>query len=43
MERLMREVEERSGKVVVISVEHEAGQKLLGLGGVGALLRFPIG
>ena len=42
LEKLMREVEERGGTVVVISIEHEAGQKLLGLGGVAALLRFSI-
>ena len=43
LEGLMRLVEEKGGKVVVVSVEHEAGQKLLALGGVAALLRFPVG
>jgi len=43
LEKLMRGVEEKSGKTMVVSVEHEAGQKLLALGGVAALLRFPIG
>lgn len=43
LEKLMRGVEEKGGKVIVVSVEHEAGQKLLGLGGVVALLRFPTG
>ncbi|MFQ6068054.1 MAG: mRNA surveillance protein pelota [Candidatus Bathyarchaeia archaeon] len=42
LEKLMRGVEDKGGKVIVISVEHEAGQKLLALGGVAALLRFPI-
>ncbi len=42
LEKLMREVERKNGEVVVVSSEHEAGQKLLGLGGVAALLRFPI-
>jgi protein pelota len=42
LESLMSQVEKRNGKVVVISVEHEAGQKLLALGGVAALLRFPV-
>ena len=42
LEKLMRRVEEKGGKVIVVSVEHEAGQKLLALGGVAALLRFPI-
>ena len=40
--RIMREVEERGGRVRIISVEHEAGAKLKSLGGVAALLRFPI-
>jgi len=42
LESLMRYVEGKGGKVVVISVEHEAGQKLAALGGAAALLRFPI-
>jgi stalled ribosome rescue protein Dom34 len=28
--------------VTVVSTEHEAGSKLLALGGIAALLRFPI-
>jgi len=42
LEKLMKGVEEKGGKIVVVSVGHEAGQKLLALGGVAALLRFPI-
>ncbi|MGB9134228.1 MAG: mRNA surveillance protein pelota [Candidatus Bathyarchaeia archaeon] len=42
LERLMQGVEAKGGKVVVVSVEHEAGQKLLALGCVAALLRFPV-
>lgn len=42
LERLMREVEERGGQIIVISTEHEAGVKLLALGGIAALLRFPV-
>ncbi len=42
LEKLMRNVEAKGGKVIVISVQHEGGQKLLALGGVAALLRFPI-
>ncbi len=42
LESLMKQVEKRSGKVVVISIEREAGQKLLALGGAAALLRFPV-
>jgi len=43
LEKLMREVEERRGQIIVLSTEHEAGAKLLSLGGVAALLRFPLG
>ena len=42
LEELMREVEQRRGSVTVVSTEHEAGAKLLALGGIAALLRFPI-
>jgi len=43
LEKLMKEVEERGGRITVVSTEHEAGTKLLSLGGVAALLRFPVG
>jgi len=43
LEEVMRGVEAKGGQIVVVSTEHEAGAKLLGLGGVAALLRFPIG
>lgn len=42
IERLMREVESARGTVVLVSHHHEAGAKLEGLGGVAALLRYPI-
>jgi protein pelota len=42
LEGSMREAEKRGAKVTVISTEHEAGAKLLALGGIAALLRFPI-
>ena len=42
LEETMREVEYRRGSVTVVSTEHEAGSKLLALGGIAALLRFPI-
>jgi protein pelota len=42
LEGLMRDVEQRRGNVTVISTEHEAGAKLLSLGGIAALLRFPV-
>lgn len=43
IESIMRNVETKSGQVTVISTEHEAGAKLQSLGGIAALLRFPIG
>lgn len=43
LEKLIREVEEKGGKVRIISVEHEAGLKMKSLGGIAALLRYPIG
>jgi len=43
IEGIMRSVEAKGGQVTVISTEHEAGAKLQSLGGVAALLRFPIG
>ena len=42
LEGLMRDVESKGGKVVIISTEHEAGTKLNSLGGIAALLRFYI-
>ena len=42
LEAVMNEVESARGNVMVLSTEHEAGAKLLSLGGLGALLRFPL-
>jgi protein pelota len=42
IEKIMKNVEDARGTVMVISTEHEAGTKLLSLGGVAALLRFPL-
>jgi protein pelota len=42
LEKIMREVEQRRGSITVVSTEHEAGEKLLALTGIAALLRFPI-
>lgn len=42
LEELMRDVEKKGGKVIVISIEHEAGEKLHALGGIAALLRYPV-
>jgi protein pelota len=40
IEKIMEAVEQRGGTIIVIGTEHEAGTKLLGLGGIAALLRF---
>ena len=42
LEKLMRKAEQRRGSITVVSTEHEAGEKLLALTGIAALLRFPI-
>jgi len=42
LEELMHQVERRNAGVTVISTEHEAGAKLISLGGIAALLRFPL-
>jgi protein pelota len=40
LEDLMRNVEKKGGNIIVVSTEHEAGVKLVALGGIAALLRF---
>ncbi len=42
LEKIMKTVEEARGNIMVLSTEHEAGTKLLSLGGIAALLRFPL-
>ncbi|MCS7120964.1 MAG: mRNA surveillance protein pelota [Nitrososphaerota archaeon] len=42
IERLMRDVEQKGGRVTIISTGHEAGEKLNSFGGIAALLRFPL-
>lgn len=42
LEDLMKKVENKGGEVMIVSTEHEAGEKLLALGGIAALLRFPL-
>lgn len=39
---LMRQVSSTKGKVMIISTDHDAGKKLHGLTGIGAILRFKI-
>ncbi|MBS7632522.1 mRNA surveillance protein pelota [Candidatus Bathyarchaeota archaeon] len=42
LERIMKEIEQKNGKIAIISTEHEAGAKLIALGGIGALLRYAL-
>jgi len=42
LEEIMREVERKGASVVVVSTEHEAGAKLVALGGTASTLRFPM-
>ncbi|MFW9830875.1 MAG: mRNA surveillance protein pelota [Candidatus Thorarchaeota archaeon] len=42
METIMRQVEERAGSIEIFSADHQAGKQLEGLGGIVALLRFPL-
>jgi len=42
IEDLMRRVERKGGNIIVVSTEHEAGAKLMALGGIAALLRFAL-
>jgi protein pelota len=42
IEEIMKAAERKGGEVVVVSTEHEAGAKLVSLGGIAAILRFPL-
>lgn len=42
IEEIMKMVEQKGGRIIVVSTQHEAGAKLLGLGGIAALLRYPL-
>lgn len=41
-EMLMESAEKMKGKVMIISAQHSAGEKLLGMGGIAALLRYKL-
>jgi protein pelota len=41
-DRLIENVRGKRGEAVIISMEHDAGERLQKIGGIGALLRFPI-
>jgi protein pelota len=42
VEKIMNLVENLRGKVMVVSSEHEGGKQLTALGGMVALLRYPL-
>ncbi len=42
LEGLMLDVEGKGGSIIIVSTEHEAGAKLMGLGGIAAVLRFRV-
>jgi len=41
-DRLIETVRGKKGEAVIVSMEHDAGERLQKLGGIGAILRFPI-
>ncbi len=42
VERMMKAVEDMRGEIMIVSIEHDAGKQLQGIGGIGALLRFKL-
>ncbi|MBT3984713.1 mRNA surveillance protein pelota [archaeon] len=40
LDKIMKAVDQQKGDVHIISTDHEAGKKLQGLGGIGAILRY---
>jgi len=40
IDEMIRDVEKKGGKVMIVSGEHEGGAKLNSLGGIAALLRY---
>ena len=42
IDTLLKRVEEMGGKSIIFSTQHPAGKQVLGLGGIIALLRFPV-
>jgi len=41
-DRLLEAVKRQRGEILVVSTEHDAGERLEAIGGIGALLRFPV-
>lgn len=42
LDKIMKLVDSTKGEVHIISIEHEPGKKLKGIGGIGAILRYQI-
>jgi protein pelota len=42
LENILKTVEKNKGKVLIVSKEHEAGKKLEGISGIGAILRYKV-
>lgn len=42
LDQIMKDVDKSDGDVHIISTEHDAGKKLDGLGGIGAVLRYKL-
>jgi len=42
LDRALKTAEQTKARVIIVSSEHSAGQKLEGLGGIGALLRYKL-
>lgn len=42
LEELIKNIEKMRGEIIFVDGEHAAGQQLLGLGGIAAILRYPI-
>jgi len=42
LETIMKTVDKSKGEVHIISTEHDAGKKLQGIGGIGAILRYQL-
>ena len=40
IDKIMRSVDTNKGTIIIVSSEHDGGQKLDGIGGIGALLRY---
>jgi protein pelota len=41
-EQFMEQAEQLKGKIMIISTEHEAGERFLSIGGIAAFLRFKL-